>query len=310
MLAGRQKRQYGRHHFRRLVQQRGDRRAALQVVLHRHAIGLHDEHAPVAPVIGRNIRLRRHDVVEARHLVEHAGDAQRLAADIGPALGEALGVGEIMLGVERGRRRDAAVVNGAHNAGGAVVEWHGLLSPDGRPCCEYSPAWGSLANATRKAGYPMTLRKLMLALLLAPLLSAPLRAQEGLVTFKSMSVDLADCQKQGFQVAVAVVDRFGVTQVLLRDRFAGAHTVPTATGKAWTAVSFRSDTSAMIAPTQPGMPQAGGGALPGVTVIAGGVMVEAGGSLIGAVGVSGAPLGTNDEASAKAGIAAIRDKLD
>ena len=118
----------------------------------------------------------------------------------------------------------------------------------------------------------MTLRKLMLALLLAPLLSAPLRAQEGLVTFKSMSVDLAlalaraalaDCQKQGFQVTVAVVDRFGITQVLLRDRFAGAHTVPTATGKAWTAVSFRTDTSEMIAPTQPGMPQAGVRALPG-----------------------------------------------
>ena len=165
----------------------------------------------------------------------------------------------------------------------------------------------------------MTLRKLMLALLLAPLLSAPLRAQEGLVTFKSMSVDLAlalaraalaDCQKQGFQVAVAVVDRFGVTQVLLRDRFAGAHTVPTATGKAWTAVSFRTDTSEMIAPTQPGMPQAGVRALPGVTVIAGGVTVEAAGTLIGAIGVSGAPLGVNDEACAEAGIAAIRDKLD
>ena len=86
----------------------------------------------------------------------------------------------------------------------------------------------------------MTLRKLLLTLLLAPLLTTPLRAQETLVTFKSMSVDLAlalargalaDCQKQGFQVTVAVVDRFGVTQVLLRDRFAGAHTVPTATGQ-------------------------------------------------------------------------------
>ena len=165
----------------------------------------------------------------------------------------------------------------------------------------------------------MTLRKLLLALLLAPLLSAPVRAEEGLVTFKSMNVDLAlalaraalaDCQKQGYQVTVAVVDRFGVTQVLLRDRFAGAHTVPTATGKAWTAVRFRTDTSEMIAPTQPDMPQAGVRSLPGVTVIAGGVMVEAGGSLIGAVGVSGAPLGANDEACAKAGIAAIRDKLD
>src|SRR5471030_3292050 len=165
----------------------------------------------------------------------------------------------------------------------------------------------------------MTMRKLLLALLLAPLLSVPARAEENLVTFKSMSVDLAlalaraalaDCQKQGYQVTVAVVDRFGVTQVLLRDRFAGAHTVPTATVKAWTAVSFRTDTSDMIAPTQPGMPQAGVRSLPGVTVIAGGVMVEAGGSLVGAIGVSGAPGGDNDEACAKAGIAAIRDKLD
>ena len=49
---------------------------------------------------------------------------------------------------------------------------------------------------------------------------------------------LASCRERGFQVAVAVVDRFGVTQVLLRDRFAGAHTIATATSKAWTAVSF------------------------------------------------------------------------
>jgi uncharacterized protein GlcG (DUF336 family) len=165
----------------------------------------------------------------------------------------------------------------------------------------------------------MRIRKLWLALVLAPLLGAPVRAEEGLVTFKSMNVDLAlslaraalaDCQKQGYQVTVAVVDRFGVTQVLLRDRFAGAHTVPTATGKAWTAVSFRTNTSELVAATQPGMPQAGVLALPGAVVIAGGMMVEAGGSLVGGIGVSGAPGGDNDEACARAGITAVRDKLD
>jgi len=158
-----------------------------------------------------------------------------------------------------------------------------------------------------------------LALLPVALSSAPLRAEENLVTFKSMSVDLAlslaraalaDCRKRGYQVTVAVVDRFGVTQVLLRDRFAGAHTVPTATSKASTAVSFRSDTGELVKATGAGSPQAGVRALPGVTVIAGGVMVEAAGSLVGAVGVSGAPGGDNDEACAKAGIAAVRDKLD
>jgi uncharacterized protein GlcG (DUF336 family) len=121
---------------------------------------------------------------------------------------------------------------------------------------------------------------------------------------------LADCRKRGFQVAVAVVDRFGTPQVMLRDRFAGPHTPPTATGKAWTAVTFRTNTSDMLAVTRPGTPQAGVRDLPGAVIIAGGVMVEAAGTLVGAIGVSGAPGGDNDEACAKAGIEAIRDKLD
>jgi len=164
------------------------------------------------------------------------------------------------------------------------------------------------------------MKKILLALPLLPLLSgAPAYAEENLVTFKSLTVDLAldlaraalaDCRKQGYQVTVAVVDRFGVTQVLLRDRYAGAHTVPTATGKAWTAVSFRSNTSELVTATQPGSAQAGVRAIPGATIIAGGVMVEAAGALVGAIGVSGAPGGDNDEACAKAGLAAIRDKLD
>jgi uncharacterized protein GlcG (DUF336 family) len=107
-----------------------------------------------------------------------------------------------------------------------------------------------------------------------------------------------------------VVDRFGVTQVALRDRFAGAHTVSTATAKAWTAVSFRTSTTELVAMTQPGMPQAGVRGLPGVAIIGGGLVVEAGGSLVGAVGISGAPGGGADEACAKAGIEAIKEKLE
>jgi uncharacterized protein GlcG (DUF336 family) len=44
--------------------------------------------------------------------------------------------------------------------------------------------------------------------------------------------------------------------------------------------------------------------------IGGGLVVEAGGSLVGAIGVSGAPGGDADEACAKAGIDAIQSKLD
>jgi uncharacterized protein GlcG (DUF336 family) len=68
---------------------------------------------------------------------------------------------------------------------------------------------------------------------------------------------LAECRKQGYQVAVAVVDRAGLTQVLLRDRFAGAHTVDVATNKAWTAASFRTPTADLARETQPGQAMSG-----------------------------------------------------
>ena len=156
------------------------------------------------------------------------------------------------------------------------------------------------------------------ALVLTSAFALPTRAQDGLISYKSLSPDLAlelaratlsSCRGRGFQVAVAVVDRFGVTQVLLRDRFAGPHTVATATGKAWTAVSFRTATSELAAQTQTG-PQSGIRALPGVVAAGGGVTVEAGGSTVGGVGVSGAPGGEADEACAKAGIEAVQDKLE
>jgi len=59
---------------------------------------------------------------------------------------------------------------------------------------------------------------------------------------KATRAALDDCRKRGYQVAVAVVDRAGVAQALMRDRFAGPHTVSTAINKGWTAISFRTDT--------------------------------------------------------------------
>lgn len=165
----------------------------------------------------------------------------------------------------------------------------------------------------------MKTRMLLFALPMLAMAVLPARAQDALVTFKFLSPDLAlelaqatlaDCRKRGFQVAVAVVDRFGVPQVMLRDRFAGPHTPRTAIGKAWTAVSFRTNTTELVGATQPGSPQAGVRSLPRAVVLGGGVMVEAGGALVGGVGVSGAPGGDADDACAKAGIAAVRDKLD
>lgn len=50
--------------------------------------------------------------------------------------------------------------------------------------------------------------------------------------------------------------------------------------------------------------------VPGILLLQGGVPIRAVGSLIGAVGVSGAPGGEKDEACALEGIKAVQERLD
>jgi uncharacterized protein GlcG (DUF336 family) len=127
---------------------------------------------------------------------------------------------------------------------------------------------------------------------------------------KAANAAIASCRKAGFQVAVAVVDRSGVVQVLLRDRFAGAHTPEMASGKAWTAASFRQSTTELAKQTQPGRPMSGVRQHPRVIAAGGGLPIESGGSVLGAIAVSGAPGGEADDACASAGIKAIIDDLE
>ena len=121
---------------------------------------------------------------------------------------------------------------------------------------------------------------------------------------------LESCRKQGFQVAVAVVDRAGLAQVVLRDRFAGPHTVDVALGKAWTAVSFRTPTLELAGLTQAGRPMSGLRGVERVVAVGGGLLVEGGGSLFGGIGVSGAPGGEADEACARDGLKAIAQAIE
>ena len=121
---------------------------------------------------------------------------------------------------------------------------------------------------------------------------------------------LESCRTKGYQVAVAVVDRAGITQVLIRDRFAGPHTVDVATNKAWTASSMRMSTTAFATETQAGKPMSGLRSHHRVMAAGGGVVIEGGGSIFGGIGVSGGPGGDADEACAQAGLKAISDALE
>ena len=155
--------------------------------------------------------------------------------------------------------------------------------------------------------------------LLFSMLAVAVQAQDATFATKSLTPETAliaakaaleKCRKDGYQVTVAVVDRSGLTQVLLRDRFAGPHTIDIAANKAWTAASFKLSTMALAAETQTGKPMSAIRNHPKVFAAGGGLAIEAGGSLLGAIGVFGAPGGEADEACAKAGIKAIAEVIE
>lgn len=153
------------------------------------------------------------------------------------------------------------------------------------------------------------------ALILAPVGAAI--AQEGTFTVRHLTPETAlkaadaalkACRADGFQVAVAIVDRSGTPQILLRDRFAGPHTVSIATDKAWTAVTMRQDTLGLAQLSQSG-DMSGLRHFPRIVAVGGGIAIEGGGAILGAIGVSGAPGGAADAKCAQAGIEAIIDEV-
>ncbi len=160
---------------------------------------------------------------------------------------------------------------------------------------------------------------LRIAAIIAPFAATPVFAEEAIVTYKSIAPDaalelaktaLSTCRAHGYQVAVVVIDRFGQQLVLLRDQYAGLPTPVTANNKAYTALSFHANSGDFAKSVQNGQLSASLTTLPHIVTLAGGVVIEAGGALLGAVGVAGAPGGDKDEECAKAGLDAIRDKIE
>lgn len=137
------------------------------------------------------------------------------------------------------------------------------------------------------------------------------------LTQKNIGLDIASdlvkssvdkCRKKGYQVASAVVDRYGNLRVAMRDDLAARQTLEIAQRKANMVIMagidsgvFRHSRSDIARELNH---------IDGLIVMQGGLPIRAGGALIGAIGISGAPGGDIDEACAKEALKTIEERLE
>jgi uncharacterized protein GlcG (DUF336 family) len=129
------------------------------------------------------------------------------------------------------------------------------------------------------------------------------------LALEAVGAAVAACAKQGYAETAVLVDADGVRQAVLRGDWAGVHTLDSATDKAYTSASFKTDTSALVerAKTVPIAPLLA--KLPNLLLFGGGVVIKIKDEVVGAIGAAGAPGGDLDEACARAGLEKIRDRL-
>ena len=112
---------------------------------------------------------------------------------------------------------------------------------------------------------------------------------------------VAECQKNSWNVAVAVVDTHGFLVYFERMDNTQTASMDIAIGKAKAAATYRRPTRVFMDVINKGGPATA--TLPGVFASPGGVPIMADGKVIGAVGVSGVT-GDQDEQCSKAGLGA------
>ena len=171
--------------------------------------------------------------------------------------------------------------------------------------------------------------KSLFTVLLTALLTAgasTARAEQGLLTHKALSLDMAmaiaqgsleKCRSQNYKCAVTVLDAAGRTLIALQDDGAMLHRFDVAHKKAYTALVYRrpskqvvegwsaktASSAPLVEGTMPNPP------IEGTIDMGGGLPILAGTEVIGAVAVSGAPGWEMDEACAKAGLDRVAEKL-
>jgi uncharacterized protein GlcG (DUF336 family) len=151
----------------------------------------------------------------------------------------------------------------------------------------------------------------------SPLIAASSSHADALVTHRipaalaaeAVTEAVASCAKQGYRETAVMLDTDGAIIAALRGDGAGIHTLDSAHDKAYTAVSFKTDTLALADRAKGEGSIATLAKLPHVMFFGGGVVIKLGDEIIGAIGAAGAPGAKLDDACAHAGISKISDRL-
>jgi len=145
--------------------------------------------------------------------------------------------------------------------------------------------------------------------------SLPTRKQLPLsVAMEAAMEAVAVCEKSGYRITATVMDASGVIKAIAKGDLAPPHTLDSSRGKSYAAVSLGPNfseptTSAIVARVANGPAFGPLQHLPGVFLVAGGVLIKSGDDVVGAIGVGGAPGGDKDEVCAQAAVAKIADRL-
>lgn len=134
------------------------------------------------------------------------------------------------------------------------------------------------------------------------------------LSLKAAQAAMKSCEANNYKVTVTVLDSSGETRVLIKGNDSTIHTKDTSFKKAYTVVTlgpiFNLSTSSSIANQLIGKPSESSFVnLPGIALMPGAVAIKFKGSIVGAIGVGGAPGGDKDEACAFDGVKAILDDL-
>ena len=127
---------------------------------------------------------------------------------------------------------------------------------------------------------------------------------------EAASAAVAACAAQNYHETAIVLDADGVVIASLRGDGAGIHTLDSAHDKAYTSVSFRTDTITLAERARGEDSITPLAKLPHVLFFGGGVVIKLGDEVIGGIGAAGAPGAKFDDLCARAGLDKIRDRLN